>query len=150
MHGRSAQKCCVLSRAFQITLVSAAHVSRTCRLESFIILIQSMDVVPRLKLIFNAYFCGNIPFTRNLHRLLVTFYEDRDNNNLQITYFFSQYFFLSAFIKKSEACSTENHQKKDPILHLTTVLLCASTSSIISDPFILIAYPQTQRRKKDK
>lgn len=58
-------------------------------------------------------------------------------------------FFCPLFIEKHEAFSTVSHQKKDPILYHTNVLLCASTSSIISDPVILIAYPQTQRGEKN-
>lgn len=73
--------------------------------------------------------------------------EDHDNNKQKITCF-SHLILSPPLIKKSEACSAVSHQKNDLLLCDTNVLLCASASSILSDPVILIAYPQTQRGKK--
>lgn len=68
--------------------------------------------------------------------------EDQNNNKYLLTLLL-----FNIFIKKCEAGSTVSHQKKDPILYDSGVLLCVSTSSIISDLVILIAHKHKEGKR---
>lgn len=109
------------------------YVSSSCQSDTlFLILTPSLEIMYRNWLLF-ARLCVNMPSTNTWSTSI---------NSWSLAFHIQ--FCCPLLINKLEVCSTVSHQKNDPILCDSNVLLCASTSSIICDPVILIAYPQTQ------